>query len=127
MLRSETAIKTMNRDFATGNFAESKDESRSILDKYYSVQSTLSRVDPAYLFKLRDISGNGLCILVKQDSSAFKQLNVGDILNMEYNPTESSGPPKLLKTKITSKNSYGRFTEHFIVELSIIEEQDGCL
>jgi hypothetical protein len=72
MLRSETAIKTMNRDFATGNFAESKDESRSILDKYYSVQSTLSRVDPAYLFKLRDISGNGLCILVKQDSSAFK-------------------------------------------------------
>jgi hypothetical protein len=78
-------------------------------------------MDPAYLFKLRDISGNGLCILVKQDSTVFRQLNEGDMLDMEYNPTESSGPPKLLKTKITSKNCYDRFKGHSLVELSIID------
>lgn len=95
--------------------------SRSLLEKYYSVQFSLSSMDPAYIFKLRDFSLSGPCILVRQDSSAFKQLNVGDILNMEYNPTESSGPIKLLKTQITSKNCYDRFKGHSLVELSIID------
>ena len=121
MLRSVTAVETMNKDSATSNLAESKDESRTILDNYYSVQFSLSKMDPAYLFKLRDISNNGLCILVKQDSTVFRQLNEGDILDMEYNPTESSGPTKLLKTQITSKNCYDRFKGHSLVELSIID------
>jgi hypothetical protein len=110
---------------ATKNFAESKVESRTILDNYYSVQFTLSRMDPAYLFKLRDISSNGLCILVKQDSTAFKQLKVGDVVDMEYNPKEFSGSTKLLKTQITSKNCYDRFKGHSLVELSIIDNEDG--
>ena len=125
MLRSVTAFETMNRDSATSNLTESKDESRTILDNYYSVQFTLSRMDPAYLFKLRDISSNGLCILVKQDSSAFKQLKVGDVVNMEYNPTESSGPSKLLKTQITSKNCYDRFKGHSLVELKVLTDVDS--
>ena len=121
MLRSVTAVETMNKDSATSNLAESKDESRTILDNYYSVQFSLSKMDPAYLFKLRDISNNGLCILVKQDSSAFKQLKVGDVVDMEFNPKEFSGPTKILKTKITSKNCYDRFKGHSLVELSIID------
>ncbi len=121
MFRSETMLETMEEKTATKNFAGNKDESRSILDKYYSVQFSLSKMDPVYLFKLRDFPLNGPCILVKQDSSAFKQLNVGDILNMEYNPTESSGPTKLLKTHITSKNCYDRFKGHSLVELTIID------
>ena len=111
----------MEEKTAVDNFTEIKSELRTILDKYYSVQFSLSRMDPAYLFKLRDISSNGLCILVKQDSTVFRQLNEGDILDMEYNPTESSGPTKLLKTKITSKNCYDRFKGHSLVELSIID------
>ncbi len=121
MFRSETMLETMEEKTATKNFAGNKDESRTILYNYYSVQFSLNKMDPAYLFKLRNISDNGLCILVKQDSSAFKQLNVGDILNMEYNPTESSGPTKLLKTHITSKNCYDRFKGHSLVELTIID------
>jgi hypothetical protein len=117
----------MEEKTAKKNFARNKDESRAILCKYYSVQFSLSKMDPTYLFKLHNISDKGLCILVKQDSSAFNQLNVGDILNMKYNPTESSSPTKPLKTQISSKNSHGRFTEHSIVELSIIEKQDVCL
>jgi hypothetical protein len=78
-------------------------------------------MDPAYLFKLRKLSDNGLCILVKQDSSAFKELKVGDVVDMEYNPKEFSAPPKLLKTRITSKNYYYRYKGHSLVELSLIE------
>ncbi len=121
MLRSVTTLETMEEQTAKKNFAGNKDESRTIFDHYYSVQFSLSKMDPVYLFKLRDFPLNGPCILVKQDSSAFKQLNVGDILNMEYNPTESSGPTKLLKTHITSKNCYDRFKGHSLVELTIID------
>ena len=112
----------MEEKTAVDNFTEIRSELRTILDKYYSVQFSLSKMDPAYLFKLRNISDNGLCILVKQDSTVFRQLNEGDILDMEYNPTESSGPTKLLKTQITSKNCYDRFKGHSLVELSIIDK-----
>ncbi len=121
MFRSVATLETMEEKTATKNFAGNKDESKTILDNYYSVQFTLSRMDPAYLFKLRDISNNGLCILVKQDSTVFRQLKEGDILDMEYNPTEASCPAKLLKTQITSKNCCDRFKGHSLVELSIID------
>lgn len=112
----------MGERFSTNNLAESKAVSRDILDNYYSVQFSLNDMGPIYLFKLRDISLNGPCILVKKDSSIFKQLEVGDILHMEFNPPELTMPNKLLKTQIISKNSHDLFTGHSLVELSIIEE-----
>jgi hypothetical protein len=116
-----TRLLPMEEKTAVDNLIEINSELKTILDEYYRVQFSLSKMDPAYLFKLRDISSNGLCILVKQDSTAFKQLKVGDVVDMEYNPKEFSGPTKLLKTKITSKNCYDRFKGHSLVELSIID------
>ena len=125
MFRLVSTLETIEEETATKNFAGNKDELRTILDKYYSVQFSLNKMDPAYLFKLRDISSNGLCILVKQDSSAFKQLKVGDVVDMEYNPKEFSGPTKLLKTQITSKNCYDRFKGHSLVELKVLTDVDS--
>jgi len=121
MFRLVSTLETIEEKTATKNYARNENELSTILDKYYSVQFSLSKMDPTYLFKLRDISSNGLCILVKQDSTVFRQLNEGDILDMEYNPTRSSGPTKLLKTQITSKNCYDRFKGHSLVELTIID------
>jgi hypothetical protein len=104
------------------NMAESKAISKYILDNYYSVQFSLDDMGPIYLFKLRNISLSGPCILVKEDSSVFEQLEVGDILDMKFNPMELSVPNKLLKTKIISKHSHDIFTGHSLVGLSIIEE-----
>ena len=112
----------MGERFSSNNLAESKALSRYILDNYYSVQFSLNDMGPVYLFKLRNISLNGPCILVKEDSSVFKQLEVGDILHMEFNPPELTAPNKLLKTQIVSKNSHDLFTGHSLVGLSIIEE-----
>ena len=113
----------MEEKTVINNSAGRKSESKTILNKYYSVQFSLNCMGPVYLFKLRDIPLNGLCILVKEDSSVLKQMEVGDILDMEYNPPESSDPSTLLKTKITSKNCHDCFTGHFLVELSIIDNQ----
>ena len=112
----------MGERFYSNNLAESKALSRYILDNYYSVQFSLNDMGPIYLFKLRNIFLNGPCILVKEDSSVFKQLEVGDILHMEFNPPELTVPNKLLKTQIISKNSHDLFTGHSLVGLSIIEE-----
>ena len=112
----------MGEKKSANNMAESKAVSRYILDNYYSVQFSLNDMGPIYLFKLRNISLSEPCILVKEDSSVFEQLEVGDILNMKFNPMELSVPNKLLKTKIISKNSHNLFTGHSLVGLSIIEE-----
>lgn len=103
-----------------------RSESRNVLNKYYSVQFHLNGMGAAYLFKLRDIPLNGLCILVKEDSQVLEELEVGDILNMGYNPPESPDSPKLLKTRVTSKSAYDYFSGHSLVGLSILE-QDGHL
>ena len=101
---------------------ENRSESNILLNEYYSVQFTFNDMGPTYLFKLRDMPLNGLCILIKEDSSVFNQLEVGDILNMEYNPPGSSDSSKPLKTQITSKNSQGSFTGHSLVGLSIVDQ-----
>jgi hypothetical protein len=123
MFRLVSAPETIEEKNTTENFAEGKGkgESRPILDQYYSVQFSFSRMDPAYLFKLRNLSDNGLCILVKKDSTVFGQLKEGDVLDMEYNPTEPSAPIKIFKTQIKSKNCFDRFKGHSLVELAIIE------
>jgi len=111
--------KNIINDAVEGSF-----ESRNVLNKYYSVQFCVNGMDTAYLFKLRDIPLNGLCILVKEDSPVLRELEVGDILSMGYHPLESPDSPKLFKTRVTSKSAYDRFSGHSIVGLSILD-QDG--
>ena len=117
----------MRKKTVLGNSDGRISESRNMLKKYYSVQFYLKGIDEAYLFKLRDIPLNGLCILVKENSPVLNKLKIGDILNMEYHSPESSDSPKLLKTQVASKTSYDRSTGHSLVRLSIIDNQNGCL
>ncbi|MEJ2658836.1 MAG: hypothetical protein P8012_16890 [Desulfobacterales bacterium] len=117
----------MGKQISPSNLAENRYESRTILDKFFSVQFSLNTRGPVYLFRLRDNATNQLCILVKEDSCVFEQLNVGDILYMEYNPPGLSRPKKLLKTQIISKNSHDRFTGHSLVGLAIVDEQSHRL
>jgi hypothetical protein len=106
---------------SVNDLAESRLEAKTILDEFYSVQFILNGKDPSYQFKLRNISSNKTCILVKRDSYVFKKLNVGDILDMEYNQPESLGVGKIFKTLITSKFPHDCYTGHSLVELSIID------
>ena len=106
------------------DLAEYRSEAKTILDEFYSVQFFLNGNEILYQFKLRNISSNGPCILVKQDSFVFNELNVGDILDMEYNNPESLGAGKLFKTLIISKIPHYCYTGYSIVELSIIDNCD---
>jgi hypothetical protein len=101
----------------TGN---QRSGAQNILNECHSVQFFLNGKVPSYLFKLRNNSSSKPYILVKQDSSVFKELKVGDVLDMEYNRPESLGGGKTLKTIITSKSPHNSYNGHSIVELSII-------
>ena len=94
---------------------------KTIINGYYSVQFNLNGKGPSYLFRLRNKTSNKPYILVKKDSSVFNELKVGDILDMEYNQSESLGGSKLFKTLITSKIPHDRYTGHSIIGLSIID------
>lgn len=108
------------KDKSVANIDNCRSEAKTTLNKYYSVHFFLNGKVPSYLFKLRNNSSNKPYILVKQNSSVFKELNVGDILDMEYNQAESIGNGNLFKTLITSKDPHDRYIGYFIVELSII-------
>jgi hypothetical protein len=109
------------------DLAEFRTEAKTILNEFYSVQFFLNDKEILYQFKLRNISSNGPCILVKQDSPVFTELQVGDILDMEYSKSESLGASKLFETKITSKNPHDCYTGHSIVELTIIDNKDPLI
>ncbi len=106
------------------DFIEKRSEPRSIIDKYYSVEFSISNSAYIYQFKIWDISKKGVCVLVKEDSDLLNHLKVGDILNLKYYSTDSSRPIEYLKTKIRhiTKDEEGRFKGLCLVGLSILEK-----
>lgn len=98
-------------------------ESRTILDRYYSVELQLQETGNVYQFKLRDMSSKGLGILVNKDSAVLKHLKVGDTLDMKYIPPESAGSSESLKTKIAhiTQKDEEPFKGHFVIGLLITE------
>jgi hypothetical protein len=106
---------------------ERRSSPRTLIDRYYSVQISFTKNTPTYQFKLRDISENGLCILVKEDSTVLDHIKAGDIFEMKFAPCESPGRLKILRTQIRhiTKSNEGRYRGHFLVGLLILESDPG--
>jgi hypothetical protein len=106
------------------DLAERRFKAEIVSGEYHSVQFLLNGSRLSHLFRLRFNDSNGAYVLVKQDSSVFKELKVGDLLDMEYNRSESLGGGKTFKTLIASKIPDDHYTGYSIVELSIINSQE---
>ena len=106
---------------------ERRSEPRGIIDRYYSVEFSLSGCSFVYQFKIWNISTKGICVLVKEDSDLLNHVKVGDILNLKYYPADSSQPGELLETEIKhiTKDEQGRFKGVYLVGLSILGNQDS--
>ena len=114
----------MNDHTNSDNTEEKRSEPRIIPDQYYSVEFSLPGTGNIYKFKLRDLSANGLCILVNETSAVLSHLTVGETLDMTYHPPEPSTPAASLKTKIKhiTKTEEAPFKGHYLVGLAIIEK-----
>ena len=103
------------------DLAKRRFNTKIVSGEYHSVQFFLNGGGLSRLFRLRYNTSNGPYVLVKQDSPVFKELKVGDLLDMEYNRSESLGGGKTFKTLITSKIPDDHYTGHSIIELSILD------
>ncbi len=106
---------------------EKRSEPRKILDEYYSVEFAISRELPVHQFRVRDMSPWGLGIVVNETSAALKRLNVGDVLEMKYNPANSSGSAEYLGTEIRhiTRLDQGPYKGHYLVGILILERTGG--
>jgi len=101
--------------------AENRSEPRTILDQYRSVEFSLSKKDPIFQFRVRDISPSGMGILVNEGSKALQYLKVGQVLLMKYNPEDPDGSPEQMETEIKHITfiADGRYRGHYLVGLHI--------
>jgi len=102
---------------------EKRCEPRQELEKYHSVEFKVSEQGSLYQFKIWNISAQGMCLLVRNDSEILNDIKVGDILDMKYYTTNFSRPPESLKTQIKhiTKEDHGRFKGHHLLGLYIIK------
>ena len=106
---------------------EKRSEPRKILDQYFSVEFSISSMLPVYQFKIRDVSPTGIGILVNESSEVLDHLEVGNVLEMKYNPRNSSDLPESLETEIShiTKIEQGEFKGHYIVGMLILERGES--
>jgi len=106
---------------------EKRSEPRKILDQYYSVEFSISKMLPVYQFKVRDVSPSGIGILVNESSAVLDHLKVSDVLEMKYNPKDSSNLPEYLKTEIRhiTKIEEGKYKGHYLVGMLILERGES--
>ena len=98
-----------------------RSEPRIILDRYRSVEFSLSKKDPIFQFRVRDTSPSGMGILITEGSMALKYLKVGQVLLMKYNPENPHDSPEQIKTEIRhiTRVADGRYKGHYLVGLRI--------
>ena len=106
---------------------EKRSEPRRILDQYFSVEFSVSSTLPVHQFKVRDISPTGIGILVNESSAILDHLEVGNVLEMKYNPRNSSDLPEYLKTEIShiTKMEQGQYKGHYLVGMVILERGES--
>ncbi len=100
---------------------ENRSEQRTILDQYRSVEFSLSKQDPIFQFRVRDVSPSGMGILVNEGSMALKYLKVGRMFDMKYNPENPKESPEQMETEIRhiTRINNGRYRGHYLVGLAV--------
>jgi len=90
--------------------------------QYHSVEFALNSPFPIYQYKLWRTSGNGVFLLVKNDSTLLPRLKVGNIVPMKYLGGNSMRHVEIRDTQIKKivNERKGRFQGHYRVELAIV-------
>ena len=93
--------------------------------KFHSVEMKLGSL-PIYLFKLKDVSANGACFMVKEGSAILRHLKVGQILNMRYHAEDELKPSEVFKSEIKyiTKALEKPYQGHYLIGIIIRERQN---
>jgi hypothetical protein len=112
----------MAEDDFKNSSVERRSEARKGTNSIYGAELKVPGV-PIHRFKFKDISHNGACVLIKEDSSMLNHLRAGQNLNMKYNSPIILGTPTLKsEIKHITKAKQGRFKGHYLVGVLISEK-----
>ena len=89
---------------------------------FHSVEMKLASL-PIYLFKLRDVTTNGACFIVKEGSPVLRHLQVGQTLNMRYHAEDKTQPSEVFKSEIKHITKPPE-KNHYLVGIMILEKQN---
>lgn len=101
---------------------EKRSHFRTKLHSYHCIEVQTLRTLFKYQFKIWDISSHGMCLLVQIGSDFLNKVSVGEIIDVNYFPSDLSWPPDVHQTEImhiTSAN-HSKFKNHFFVGLKIV-------
>ena len=117
--------RIMSQDIPPGQPAERRSELRKNEEPLRSVELKLPGL-PIYLFKVKDSSQNGFCLLVKEDSNILDHIHVGQILNIRSYSEDKMKPSEMFLSEIKhiTKKDTGPCTGHQLVGLMILERQN---
>ena len=104
------------------NTIEKRCETRIELTSYHCVEVKTLKTHVTYQFKIWNISPHGMCLLVHHTSKFLKRISVGEMIKVQYYPSDLSWPPDVHQTQIRhiSKANDQRFKDHFFVGLMVV-------
>ena len=115
----------MSQDLPPGQPAERRSELRKNEEPMRSVELKLPSL-PIYLFKVKDSSQNGFCLLIKEDSNILEHIHVGQILNIRSYSEDNMVSSEILLSEIKhiTKKDKSPYTGHQLVGLMILEKRN---
>ena len=114
----------MTEDISANYSTDRRSEPREPSKKFHSVEMKLASL-PIYLFKLKEISSNGACFMVKEGSAILRHLEVGQTLNMRYHTDDEMEPSEVFKSEIMhiTKALENPYLGHYAVGIMLSEKQ----
>jgi len=102
---------------------------RTEVQSYHCIEVQTLKMFIKYQFKIWNSSSHGICILVKNDSDFLNKVTVGEILDVNYFPSDIPRPPDVHQTKIMhiTRANQDKFKNHFFVGLMIIGSSRICV
>ena len=115
----------MSQEIPSGQPAERRSELRKNEEPIRSVELKLPSL-PIYLFKVKDSSQNGFCLLIREDSNILEHIHVGQILNIISYSEDKMDPYEILLSEIKhiTKRDGGPYTGHQLVGVMILERRN---
>ena len=116
--------KIMSQDMPAANPVERRSELRKTDEPMQSVELKLPSL-PIYLFKVKDSSQNGFCLLVKENSDILNHIHVGQVLNIRSNTEDKLEPAQIILSEIKhiTKKGKGPYKGHLLVGLKILDKK----
>ncbi len=98
-----------------------RNSKRKIINEFYSVEIHCDGTCLMNQYVIYDISAEGLCLLIEDDSKLLKKIKVGGVYKMKYYPLNLLDSVKYIETEIShiTKTNSKKFDGHYLVGLSV--------